>query len=551
MKNLVEQAERGEIPDRQAVQRIELQTAETLTSKLAKAVEKGKLEKRADLVGDVQEHLDAAVKASGDNRRLREAIEAVKKHTKILENVKEKVSGPAKEAIQRAIEQSKIGLRKLREITQEKGPGRGSRENVPRENRERIKALKKQAGKAMTKFQEKIENLESKREKIENWYESRKEKLTEKFEKSRENWKENIEDAEKRFEEKFDRIERRKEEKLENLENWRERILERFEKRTENILEHIEEGKKLGKLENFAPGISDLLENRHWFLENKEKGRHVGPPEKILERVKKMLERKHERLEQRLENRFRHMEKQMERRKRILENRVDKLEDKYGERFDKLSEKLDGELQKLREKREKKIGKLEEKKQKAKERLEKRLRKIARKLERILPKKAVADNVLRSILENEGLPPSLLEPKPEGKSVPFIHRGGKPPWAGPPEFAPENETGWDNINFEIPENQEKTENEETGAYQLMGPELPDHSVSYSINPANGEGVDKPTAITEIKAAFETWDDHTSKELFSDEVSTTTKSGFEQDGTNTISFAPLDVDTAAASNPILF
>ncbi|KXA92398.1 hypothetical protein AKJ64_03295, partial [candidate division MSBL1 archaeon SCGC-AAA259E17] len=47
------------------------------------------------------------------------------------------------------------------------------------------------------------------------------------------------------------------------------------------------------------------------------------------------------------------------------------------------------------------------------------------------------------------------------------------------------------------------------------------------------------------------DDHTGKELFSDEVSTTTKSGFEQDGINTISFAPLDVDTAAAMTRVWY
>ena len=99
-------------------------------------------------------------------------------------------------------------------------------------------------------------------------------------------------------------------------------------------------------------------------------------------------------------------------------------------------------------------------------------------------------------------------------------------------------------NFWIPvDNREEMENLfeprfDPENYSNGGPELGEKPVSYSINPSNSEGLRRQSVVREIRYSFETWDSHTSVELFSENVSITSKSGFSHDGVNVVSFASL-------------
>jgi len=112
--------------------------------------------------------------------------------------------------------------------------------------------------------------------------------------------------------------------------------------------------------------------------------------------------------------------------------------------------------------------------------------------------------------------PAAPPPKDIEKVV-FIHyrAPGKPPWAGP---------------------KEPKEPKEAEGYKLFrgGVKWAELPVSYAIN----ENVDA-SARAEITAAFEEWDDNTSKELYNDIVGTTDKAGANQDWENTIAWVSMD------------
>lgn len=140
---------------------------------------------------------------------------------------------------------------------------------------------------------------------------------------------------------------------------------------------------------------------------------------------------------------------------------------------------------------------------------------------------------------------------------------GPPPWAeqgnGPPWTRPENDTEEtpelpDEESDEEEENDADEEDTTTGdGYELLGDgvKLQDLPVSYSINPSNDYGLDSENVIHEISQAFETWDAHTSVELFDNTVSTTTESGFNQDGQNVVSFAPLSESDAIGKTKLWY
>ncbi|MFW6386151.1 MAG: DUF5667 domain-containing protein [Candidatus Hadarchaeota archaeon] len=92
------------------------------------------------------------------------------------------------------------------------------------------------------------------------------------------------------------------------------------------------------------------------------------------------------------------------------------------------------------------------------------------------------------------------------------------------------------------EEDEGDDDMETDAgYEILedGVKIPTSSASYMVNPATEEDLNADLVVGEIKEAFETWDSHTSTELFDNDVTVTEKSGFERDGDNVISFAPLE------------
>ncbi|KXA91970.1 hypothetical protein AKJ63_00255 [candidate division MSBL1 archaeon SCGC-AAA259D18] len=153
--------------------------------------------------------------------------------------------------------------------------------------------------------------------------------------------------------------------------------------------------------------------------------------------------------------------------------------------------------------------------------------------------------------ENAGPPENVPGERGEINGVPFIHEEGKlpdwvpgtPPWAGPGEKGegPSGEA----------EEEEEGASENLGYNLLDGVRIQNSPASYSINPANEQGLDEENIVVEVKEAFEAWDDQTSVELFKDEVSTSDKSSFNQDGENLVSFAPLEKPGAVAKTKIWY
>ncbi|KXA90414.1 hypothetical protein AKJ37_07220 [candidate division MSBL1 archaeon SCGC-AAA259I09] len=110
----------------------------------------------------------------------------------------------------------------------------------------------------------------------------------------------------------------------------------------------------------------------------------------------------------------------------------------------------------------------------------------------------------------------------------FVHEEGElPEWApGKPPWAGEDD---------------EEEMEEDEGFELLedGVKITNPPANYKVNPAAYEDLSTENVVREIKEAFETWDSHTSTELFDNNVDVTDKSGFERDGENVISFAPME------------
>ncbi len=182
-------------------------------------------------------------------------------------------------------------------------------------------------------------------------------------------------------------------------------------------------------------------------------------------------------------------------------------------------------------------------------------------LKEILEDQDLSENELNELLEGQNLPPGVRKqildgdsedenededeseegpPGERSKPKDFIHEKRETPGPGPggPPIDDEDEED-DELENESEED-EKTSDSASG-YELMDGEvkLEDTSVSYKINPTNPKGLESSEVVNEIIAAFETWDSYTSVELYSNDVDTTDKSGFNQDQTNVISFAPLE------------
>lgn len=150
------------------------------------------------------------------------------------------------------------------------------------------------------------------------------------------------------------------------------------------------------------------------------------------------------------------------------------------------------------------------------------------------------------------------ENRPENAGMPknFVHqKGNVPPWIpGPPSWAGPGGKPGETPGSVPDEGKEETGGdeeitEETGYELLDGVRIQNPPAFYTVNPSNGEEIEENVVLTEITMAFETWDNHTSVELFDDSVGPTTESGFEQDGENVVSFAPLDESNTVGKTKI--
>ncbi|KXB08099.1 hypothetical protein AKJ58_00930 [candidate division MSBL1 archaeon SCGC-AAA385D11] len=166
-------------------------------------------------------------------------------------------------------------------------------------------------------------------------------------------------------------------------------------------------------------------------------------------------------------------------------------------------------------------------------------------LKEFLEERRLPRGILKEILENRGISPENLVGILENDWLPFVHeRGQLPGWVpGPPPWAgPEERLGGEH---------EETEEEGQGYRLLNGIRIQSPPANYSINPTNDYGLDENALTREISEAFETWGAQTSVELFDDNILTTDKSGFQEDGDNVISFAPLEETGVAAETRIWY
>lgn len=186
-------------------------------------------------------------------------------------------------------------------------------------------------------------------------------------------------------------------------------------------------------------------------------------------------------------------------------------------------------------------------------------------LRNILKNKGISPENFGRIPENVGPPENAGPPEGAGPSenvgprenvpgntgmVPFTHEKGKlPDWVpGPPPRAGPGGKG----KGPSEETEEGKETSETQRYNLLdGIRIQNTPASYSINPTNEQGLDEEAVNVKVKESFEAWDGHTSVKLFADEVSTSSNSGFNKNGENLVSFAPLEKAEAVAKTKVWY
>lgn len=170
-KNMSEQVrenlEQGASPN-QIVQNIELGTARKLGKKAREAAGENKGEVAARIAEEAGNRIRAATETVDDNTGLERSIEAMQKHTKVLENVREKVPDVAKPAISLAIKQSTKqirGLENIRENMDENAIG----QEIQNQIKERMKEIRENHKKEMKKLKKEIKNtVEDTKNSIEN-----------------------------------------------------------------------------------------------------------------------------------------------------------------------------------------------------------------------------------------------------------------------------------------------------------------------------------------------------------------------------------------------
>lgn len=132
--------------------------------------------------------------------------------------------------------------------------------------------------------------------------------------------------------------------------------------------------------------------------------------------------------------------------------------------------------------------------------------------------------------------------------------GGKTPVEAPDNASVENRiyenpagrTG-ENLRVEV----SPGDGESAASYRLAGGKLRGGAASYSVDPANGEGIDPATVVRKVEEAFETWDGRTSRDLFDDAAMVVSGGSFERDGTNTVLFATMKWEEAIAKTGVWY
>lgn len=548
--------------------------AEERAKELDAMSDKGKAREYVSLAVEAEGQLTSAATASGDVRGLERAIEATKKHLKILKDVRERAPEPARGAISRAMERSASGLRILENLLEKREVPRseemGKRlENAKAKRLEQIKKLQGKLERVIERFESKKENVGMRIENVSRSFEEEKKRLEKKFENRKRKWERLAENEMAELEDRLERAEEQKERLLEHAERRKENQLNMWKERREKLLENFERIKeeKLERFEKLKGGVLDAIEEgKKPTVDNllPENFLKILPPdrvrvsENVLENIEQRLEAHRDRIKNRFEERHERIKKRWKEKKRSLddwwENRKKKLHEGFeeakkrfgnrrkglkigiGENFQKMGENFERRLENLERKREEKIRKLEKHLERLKEKFRGEIKKIAEEIRKLQPKgfEWPPEDIWEEWLEERWPFNWSRKMKPGENVIPFVHLPWKPPWAGSPE----------NLAFEIPENLLEEKPREEG-YALMDVVLPDRPVSYAVNPTNDEGIPSESVVGEVREAFETWDAETTKELFSDDVTLTSASGFARDGVSAISFAPLGRITAAA------
>jgi predicted Zn-dependent protease len=91
-------------------------------------------------------------------------------------------------------------------------------------------------------------------------------------------------------------------------------------------------------------------------------------------------------------------------------------------------------------------------------------------------------------------------------------------------------------------------------YKLMGVKWATFPVRYTINPSNGDGIDHGQVVAVISTSAETWDGHTSKELFDNTVSLNYAAVYrtdKTDGVNAIVFGTYPEENVIAVTSVWY
>ncbi|KXB09510.1 hypothetical protein AKJ46_00265 [candidate division MSBL1 archaeon SCGC-AAA833K04] len=526
------------------------------TREFVNMADKGKASDYTDLLNDAEDRFKKAIESAGDVKGLQRAEEAINKHISRLESVREKVPDVAKPAISLAISQSARGKSVVADVAAGKLPSKSLTSTAREEIKNQLMVVKQNIESLRNRVRENLEKATTKAEIakiVQNIEFGTASVLASKVSEMADEGK--GEYVQPLVEEAQDRIDAATKAAVDNT--GLERAITASQKHLA-LLENV-----LGKVPDVAkPAISLAISRSARGIEviTDVKAGELPMGKGVrdrLENIKAHVERMRREAEDNLDagmpavkiaqNININTAKDLMKKFVAMVDRgkaEDYLElvDEAGDRLDSAAETaVDNKgLQRALKAVGKHIWVLENVKEKVPEVAKSAIEKA---LVRSRWQERVLENVARKV-DEEGAPPELIEEKLEnipenfgrirGKS--FVHGEGRlPDWVPglPPWVAPGGAPGED-----------EGEPEELG-YALLddGVRIRNPPATYSVNPANDQGLNEGDVTREIVEAFEAWDVQTSAGLFK-YGSTTDKSGFHRDGESVISFAPLE-ETGAA------
>lgn len=144
----------------------ELARAEERTQEFVNMADKGKARKYSDVLEASEDRFGKAVKAAGDAKGLQIAENAIKKHTRVLENVREKVPSQAKPAISLAISRSSRVQSVVAGAAAGKSPGEELGETVRERVRTQLGEIKQETKTLRKRVKENLEKAPAKANEI-------------------------------------------------------------------------------------------------------------------------------------------------------------------------------------------------------------------------------------------------------------------------------------------------------------------------------------------------------------------------------------------------